>query len=266
MPKTILNGLSFYYEVHGQGEPLLLSAGLSCGTNHWANILKQLSERFTVIIYDNRGVGQSDAPDSAYTIELMTLDVCALLNYLQIPAAHILGHSMGGCIAQQMALTFPHRVKKLVLSNTLLRMNAVSRMAQLSLLHMKESNVAAEMQVEALLPWIFSNEFLSQPEKVGLLAEQILNNPFPQTLIGLKRQLDALLDFDSSSWCHKIKAPTLIIAGAEDVLCPSDSERLFRYLPHARFVNMFGTAHVPMIEKPCDFTQIVVRFLLTKNL
>ena len=118
MPYISVNGISLYYEIHGSGEPLLLLQGLGYPCEMWFSQVPVFSKDFTTIIFDNRGTGRSDKPDEVYTIQQMAGDTIALLNDLGVPLAHILGVSMGGLIAQEMAIEFPDRVKKLVLIST----------------------------------------------------------------------------------------------------------------------------------------------------
>lgn len=261
MPHAALDGINLYYEIHGDGDPLVLIAGYACRTDHWTANIEELARKYRVVIFDNRCVGQSDSPDLPCSIGLMARDACLLLDYLEIPSAHILGHSMGGCIAQHIAVNNPRYVKKLILSNALIKMNAVSALAQSSLLHLREDGTPMKRLIEAVLPWIFSNAYLSAPNVVETITELMLKNPYPQTLIGIKRQLEALLAFDSSGWFAKIHSPTLVIGGEEDILCPRDSEHLSQGIPGARFVNMPAAAHVPMIEKPAEFNRIVLDFI-----
>lgn len=261
MPHANLNGIKLYYEEHGRGDPLVLIAGLSCDVLHWAEILTPLADDYRVVIFDNRGVGQTDSPDTPFTIELMAHDTLALMDHLSIASTHILGHSMGGCIAQEIAHHHPQRVNKLVLSNTLIKMNNVSAMAQSSLLHLWQDGVSLQRQIEAALPWLFSNDFLESEGIVKTIVDAIASNPHPQTLVGKKRQLEALLAFDSSGWHSQINVPTFVVYGDEDILCPHDSEELARTISSASAICMPRMAHIPMIEKPSEFCRLVKDFL-----
>src|SRR3990167_9486363 len=116
MPKITANNISMHYEQHGTGDDLVLIGGLTSDHQVWKSALRILSQYFRVLIFDNRGAGQTDTPDLPYTTELMAKDTLALMTALNIPRAHIVGHSLGGCIAQQMALIAPDKVKKLVIA------------------------------------------------------------------------------------------------------------------------------------------------------
>jgi pimeloyl-ACP methyl ester carboxylesterase len=118
MPTVHVNGVKLYYETYGQGEALLLIAGIGYGTWLWAKQIPELSKYFSVIAFDNRGVGRSDKPDIEYTISLLASDAYELLRALNVERAHILGISLGGFIAQQLALDHPEIVNKLILCST----------------------------------------------------------------------------------------------------------------------------------------------------
>lgn len=259
--KANLNGLDVYYEIHGDKEPLVLIAGFACRTNHWDLIIEELAKNFKVLIFDNRGVGQSATPDESYTVEQMAHDTLLLMEHVGISSAHILGHSMGGCIGQVIAAKYPQRVKKLVLSNSLRKMNRVSVLTQRVMLHLREEKVAMPLIVEAVLPWLFSSTFLSLPGIVDMLIELMIKNPYPQSILGYKRQLEALAGFNSTEWISTIQVPTLVIGGDEDLLCPHEAEKMAESLPNVIFKNMGKIAHVPMVEQPAAFNQIVLDFL-----
>src|SRR5215211_420992 len=121
MPLASVNGLDLYYEETGSGPPLLLIAGLSGNTLGWAMLQPTLAERFRVIAFDNRGAGRSSAPPGPYTTRRMADDAAALLDRLGVARAHVLGFSMGGMVAQELALHHPARVGRLVLYGTLAR-------------------------------------------------------------------------------------------------------------------------------------------------
>ena len=118
MPITNANGIELYYEVHGEGEPLLLIMGLAHNLLSWKKSLPALAEQFKVIIFDNRGTGRSCKPETPYTIELMADEAKAVLDAAGVEKAHVYGISMGGMIAQRLALNYPERIKSLILGCT----------------------------------------------------------------------------------------------------------------------------------------------------
>lgn len=118
MPKAQTNGIELYYEIHGAGKPLVLISGLGYPLWQWHKMVPLLVEHFQVVAFDNRGVGQSDKPAGPYTAQMLAADTAGLLDVLGIEKAVIAGHSMGGFIAQAMALDFSERVEKLILCST----------------------------------------------------------------------------------------------------------------------------------------------------
>ncbi len=118
MPKAQANGIEQYYEIYGTGKPLVLIAGLGYSLWQWHKMIPYLAKHFQVIAFDNRGVGQSDKPAGPYTAQLLAADTVGLLDALKIERAIIMGHSMGGFVAQALALDFPQRVEKLILCST----------------------------------------------------------------------------------------------------------------------------------------------------
>jgi pimeloyl-ACP methyl ester carboxylesterase len=119
MPKISTGNLSMHYEIYGDGPPLILLHGLSYQGAFWWLQVKDFAPHYRVIVPDNRGAGYTDAPDEAYSTEQMADDTVQLLRALGIPRAHVLGVSLGGAIAQHIALRHPHVVDRLVLTNTL---------------------------------------------------------------------------------------------------------------------------------------------------
>ena len=116
--KAKVNGIDIYYEIHGSGEPLLLIEGLGYSAWMWYKQIPTLSEQYKVIVFDNRGAGNTDKPDSEYSIEIMADDAAGLLRTLGIESAHMLGVSLGGFIAQELALRHPDMSKSLTLVST----------------------------------------------------------------------------------------------------------------------------------------------------
>src|SRR5213080_2719915 len=118
MPSVRVNDVDMYYEIHGDGEPLVLIVGLGTDISEWDGIIRWLAKKYKVLAFDNRGAGRTDKPDAPYSIETMAHDTAGLMQALGIEQAHILGISMGGRIALALALRQPKRVKKLILVST----------------------------------------------------------------------------------------------------------------------------------------------------
>ncbi|MDP1835399.1 MAG: alpha/beta hydrolase [Chlamydiales bacterium] len=262
MPHVNVNGLKMYYEVHGKGYPLVLVAGYTCDVNLWALVLDSLSSHYQVIVFDNRGVGQTDSPEEPYTIEMMADDTIELTRELGIDRFHTLGHSMGGCIAQRIAAMFPESVDKVIIANSSSFFNVTTRMNFRFFTRLRELKVDLKLLVEGILPWLYSPEFLTTPENVKLIVQLATHNPRPQTVEGQKNQMNALLTFDARPWLESIKAKTLVICGEKDITSPpSDAAFSAEHIANSQLLTIPGVAHLPLIEAPQLFVDAVLKFL-----
>jgi pimeloyl-ACP methyl ester carboxylesterase len=119
MPKVKVNDVQIYYELHGDGFPLVMINGLGGHVYTWnPDHIRELLKRFKLVLFDNRGAGRTDLSDKEYSIKLFADDTAGLMNVLGIPRAHVFGISMGGMIAQELVINYPKKVEKLVLCST----------------------------------------------------------------------------------------------------------------------------------------------------
>lgn len=262
MPEISTNDMKMYYEEHGSGDPLVLIAGYTCDSSHWESILEGLSSKFHVLIFDNRGTGRSTSLDVPYSIETLAEDCKALTQALGWKKFHVLGHSMGGAIAQTFAVKFPEIIKKVVLSNTFIKIKPVQAAALQFFLDLRKQGVDPAIQLRGILPWIFSNEFCSSKKRLEGVIEILMNHPYPQSFVGQKRQLEALLAFDSRAWVKEISVPALVVGGAEDILTPhSDGEELAEKISGSALYTFPHMGHDPLHENPEQYVQVVSEFL-----
>jgi pimeloyl-ACP methyl ester carboxylesterase len=262
MPAELVNDTTLYYEREGSGDPLVLIVGYSCDLGQWSAVRPLLASEFSLLLIDNRGVGRSECPDGPYSVRLMANDVAALMDRLNVRKAHVLGHSMGGAIAQELARSRPELVDRLVLANSLIKFPAHSAVAFRWLLQLREAGLPLRVLIEGALPWVNSRRFLADPENVRAAIEGGLANPFPQSLAGQRRQLEALLEFDSGPWFRQIAARTLVVAGEGDICTGmGESERLAEGIAGARLVRIPEMGHVPLQEIPGEFARLVREFL-----
>ncbi len=261
MPISKANGINLYYEMHGEGHPLVLIAGFGCDTRFWDLIIQQLAAHFQVLIFDNRGIGQSDCPDEEYSLENMADDTIALMNELGIKKPFLLGHSMGGCIAQIIARRQTD-LNKLILCNSLVKFDQHGTFVEKTLLNLRKDQLSPRRLVETAIPWFFSRDYFNDTDRVEAFIQWRIAQPNPQTTIGFARQLNALLAFDSKKWCNQIRVPTMIIHGEEDIVCPRDSMELAHQIPGAKLVVFSRMGHVPLIEEPDESAKAIIDFLL----
>ena len=258
------NGQELYYEIHGVGEPLILIMGIGYDATLWMNQIPAFSQEFQVIAFDNRDVGRSSQAAGAYTIADMADDVAGLMDGLQIERAHVLGISMGGMIAQEFALRYPHRVNKLILTGT----GAATGRARFD--PISTWNFVKQHDTEGLafaaqqFYWLFSTDFLRNHQAVDATLTMLASNPNPVSPEAYARQASAYLQHDALDRDGDIKAPTLVITGEQDKLTPPWIGReLADAIPGAKFqlVEGPGSSHVLPIERPDDFNKIALSFL-----
>jgi 3-oxoadipate enol-lactonase len=262
MPSVKLGNINMYYEVHGDGESLVLIQGLSLDSSAWVNQISAFSQKYRVIVFDNRGVGQSDSPTIPYSTEMMADDTVELLKLLNIKNAHILGFSMGGMIAQQIALKYPELVKSLILITTGAKFPARAKYLTKLWLKMLEEQVSTETRLQEICLWVFTDEFFEDEARVTAAVNLGLNNPHPQLNHGFAGQVAALLQHDTQDKINQISAPTLVLIGKDEIFIPVDfSEELATHIPNAKLVVLEQGSHNHWLEFPEPFNQAVMQFL-----
>ncbi len=262
MPTVNVGDISIYYEVHGEGEPLLLITGLSSDLTSWIFQIPEFSKKYRVIIFDNRGVGRTDAPDIPYSTEMMADDSAGLLNALGIEKAHILGHSMGGFIAQELALKYPLLVRSLVLASAGTQETHMGKHLIDTWARMAREGVNRELFVRELLLWLFTENFFENTVMVQIAVDMLVTGPYPQPAHGLIRQVGACLEHNMKDRIGNITTPTLVLAGKEDILVPVRmSEELAAGIPGAELVVLEGAGHGALSEAADKFNLAVLEFL-----
>ncbi|MBI2742426.1 MAG: alpha/beta fold hydrolase [Chlamydiales bacterium] len=266
MPNVKVNKSSFYYELHGKGEPLVLIAGYACDISQWVRTLPLFANHFNVLIFDNRGAGRSESPDLPYTVEEMAEDLIGVLDAAKFGRCHVLGHSLGGSIAQQLAFTHPDRVDKLVIANSSAKFSPISTMVCNFFVKLRNLGITDENILEGMAPWLFSAPFLQGGENVAKMIDLSMRNPHHQSLVGQRRQLQALMNFDAREKIHKISAQTLLIGGEEDLLCaPKELFALANSIPRSQLFLFENQAHMTLIERPDEFAQVAIDFLKRRD-
>jgi len=228
----------------------------------WAFQVPALAAEFDVIALDNRGAGQSDAPDMRYTIAGMADDVVGLMDQLGVRTAHICGASMGGMIAQELALRHPERVLSLQLLCTT---SGVDRYGQLVIDNFLRVKARGDKEEFARfsLPWLLSRKtFADRPDFVEAWILRAIEYPFSTSLTGLSRQSEAIRAHDTRDRLPSLRVPTLITTGTEDILVPpSASEDLHTLIPGSELARIPDTGHMHFIEQAAAFNDISLSFL-----
>jgi pimeloyl-ACP methyl ester carboxylesterase len=250
-----------YYEESGAGEPLLMVMGL--GTDHfgWMLQVPEFSKHFRVITFDNRDVGQSKQADGPYEVADMARDTLALADHLELDAFHLLGMSMGGAIAQEVALSAPERLRTLTLVVTfggggnwaLERARLWSEIRGL---------IDHETHLDWLLLFGMSEDFYSAPERVEYSKQLMRANPHPQSTEAFQRQVEASGRHEARDRLGEISVPTHVIGAERDTLVPVwKSKEIADLIPGADYSVMPGAPHALNMERAEEFNELVLGWL-----
>ncbi len=263
MPDVVVgDGTKIHYQRFGKadGEPLLLIQGLGADSGSWLLQRFPFGASYRCIAPDNRGAGRSDVPDGPYDLEVMALDLLAVLDAEGIESAHVVGVSMGGILAQVLAVRYPHRVRSLVLSCTACHHHQWRR----DLLE-QWADVAREFGMRAFmgdgLRWIVGSRALRRFWPAMRLFGPVAFDISPKAFVA---QIEAILAMDDAlrGELVDLDVPTLVIVGSQDVLTPlGDSEELAELIPGAKLAVVHGGAHGFMVEKAGAFNSTIVDFL-----
>lgn len=266
MPKTHTNGIDLYYEIHGAGDPLVLIAGLGYSSWMWHKMLPGLAQHFQVIAFDNRGTGQSDKPAGPYTAQLLADDTAGLLDALGIARAAILGHSMGGFIAQALVLRQSKLVSQLILSATSFggpRAIPVTPEALAVLTDMQSDPI--ERLRRGILISCAPGFGDAHPEIVREWLEFRIQNPIVPAAYQAQLAIGLALMAEEACFEHKLKtvtAPTLVLFGEHDkVVPPSNAELLARAIPNSRIEILKNAGHFFPLEVPEQANAAIIGFL-----
>ncbi len=252
------NGIDIHCEVSGRGPWLTLSHSLCCDSSMWVPQLAALEEHFTVLRFDTRGHGQSEAPAGAYTFEQLTDDVLGLLDTLKIERTHYCGLSMGGMIGQHLALRAPHRIDRLVLADTTSRMPPESRALWPERIRIAQTQGMAALAESTLARWFTPPYRAAHPEVMQRIGDLIRATP----VAGYVGCAQAIAGIDITDRLHEVKAPTLVIVGADDGgTPPSMSQEIAAAIPGARLEIIPDASHLSNIEQAEAFNALLIGFL-----
>ena len=267
MPQANVNGVEIYYEVHGQGEPLILIMGHGAGHSGWRFHARAFKSHYRVITFDNRGIGKTGGRGDHYTIQTIADNTASLMDHLGIDKAHVLGASLGGMIAQEIAINYPQRVMKLILVSTTPGGWEVSETHPevLRVMGVKDSPDEADFRSVDIGKWISVMISLSFNKKLYRMFLTPVARVYMKSVAGVEGiigQLEASPEYDTRDRLHLITAPTLVMAGTEDRLIPlRHSEEITSRIPNAKLVKVEGGSHAFLVEMRARFRQEVLDFL-----
>jgi 3-oxoadipate enol-lactonase len=274
-----VNGIKICYDINGKGEPVFLIHGFSDRKEHWRAQIGALSEYFKVIRLDNRGAGKSDRPEGEYSMKVYASDVASLMDFLGVEKAHIIGHSMGGMIAQNFTLMYPNKVNKLVLINTLAGMALPGVPTDKAFEIYRESAIedVKALREDPLNNFLkiakrsYSREFYKQmvadPKKKfhgiwsveDLVEEKTKYGPTEKDINNL---IAAFKTHNTYERLHEIKNKTLIIATEKDKSCSvSMNKKIHELIPNSKIIIIRNAAHQSILEKAPELNKIIIDFL-----
>ena len=260
-------GINLHYEEKGAGEPLLLIMGTGADHTFWQAQVPAYAKKYRVITYDARGTGQSDKPEdpTTYSMRGMADDAAALLDVLDLPAAHVSGLSLGSTVAQELAIHHPARVQSVQLHGTWGRSDEwFIRMVDTMEYPLRRGDLPAFMRVACM--WIFSPAWLREHTREVEKIERsyILENPHPPTPPGVLGHCHADKTHDALDRLGQIRCPVLITAGENDHQVPLRYAReVAERIPHA-VLHVFrgpNASHVTCVEKAEEFNRITLDWL-----
>jgi pimeloyl-ACP methyl ester carboxylesterase len=263
MPTTRVHGVNIAYDVRGSGPTALLIMGLGGRASDWNDdFIDRLTPHLEVVTFDNRGTGKSDRPEEGYTLDVMADEAVGVLDALDRPRAHVIGISMGGMIAQLVALRHPTRVERLVLIATHAGGPTVvpPTPEATTALMLDRSRPPAEV-VRTSMTAITAPGFAARaPEAIDALVALAVAQPTPAMTFA--RQMTAILASNRMARLGAIAAPTLVVHGSEDPLVPpANGTAIARAIPGARLLELPGCGHLPMWECPRRLADELLNFL-----
>jgi 3-oxoadipate enol-lactonase len=259
MPHVDVNGRQLYHERRGSGEPLLLIQGMTGNHMHWGEpFLSLIEPEFDAIYYDHRGIGRSAPAPDPFSIAELADDAVALLDLLDIESAHVMGISMGGMTAQELALRHPERLRTLTLGCTLAGGPESTPTDPAVVMRLGELFMAGKVG-EAFaegLRFNVSPEFIADDRNVApfrKIAEEL-----PMELPIMMAQLQAISAHDTTARLHEIEAPTLIVHGSADQILPvANAHHMAGLMPDARLEIFDGVGHLFWWERPERSAELV---------
>lgn len=269
MPLVDAGEISMYYEVLGEGEPLILIGSMGTDLSGWRLQSPEFSKKYRVVTFDNRGWGQSDAPDVPYSIAMMADDTAGLMAALGIEQAHVLGKSMGGQIAQELAIRHPDRVRSLILASTsagpyVLETPLLKEWAASAL-----TGVSRKTLFQIMLPFVFTDHTFEDPEMAEMAIQMLAWGtsgdkaaPGCAEPYAIRRQFVACVEHYVRGRLGRVKAPTLVIAGRDEFFIPLElCQELAASIPGARLDILEGGGHALNEDIPEKFNRTVLDFL-----
>jgi len=262
VPFAEANGQRLYYEVKGEGEPLIMISGLATDHLVWAMQVPAIASHFRTVIFDNRDSGRSSQAQGPYHITHMAGDTIALADALELESFHLVGGSMGGAIAQEVALSSPQRVRTLTLCMTWGGAGTWG-VESSRLWAAAAARTPREELVDSMMLVTLSEQFYEDPDAVAYMRQMTMGNPHAQSMEAFGRQIQACGHHETRKRLPALKMPVHVIGGECDMLIPVwKSKELARLIPGARLTVLAGASHAAGIEQTERYNEALLGFLL----
>jgi pimeloyl-ACP methyl ester carboxylesterase len=260
MPSTGANGVEVWFDQEGDGDDVLFISGLADEGACWVDQVAGLKDRYRLTTFDNRGVGRSSTPDGPFQIADFAADTIALMDTLGLARPHVVGSSMGGAIAQELALAHPDRVRSLVLNGTWCRgdrfLHEIFRNWMWSA---QKADSIRDFLVTVNL-WCFSPRIWNDGTMDGWI-DAAEASPYAQSVDAFCRSAQALIEHDTADRIEAIGVPTLVTVGELDLCLPARyAEAIAQRIPGARVLVVAAVGHQPFQEVPDDYNRLLNEF------
>lgn len=263
MPTIQTNGINLYYEERGSGEPLLLIMGITADGSVWEPHVSAWEKHYRCLLPDNRGVGKSGKPSGEYTTAQMADDHAGLLAQLGLGKVRVVGVSMGGAIALQLALRHPDKVSSMVLMCPWARCDAMAKGIFEHMVDCKARFTPEEFSLYIQLLIFSKTSWDNEEKRVELEEGRKQDPPFPQPLHGLAGQAAACINHNVYDQLDSIKAPTLVIGGEADIFTPPwMGKEIADAIPNAELYLYEKLGHAFHFENTEDFNSRVEEWLM----
>jgi pimeloyl-ACP methyl ester carboxylesterase len=260
MAMIAANGTDLWVEQQGEGPDVLLISGLADEGAAWVDQVTGLSDRYRMTIFDNRGVGRSSTPDGEYRIADFAGDTLALMDELGLERVHLVGSSMGGAIAQEIALARPQAIRSLVLNGTWCRGDRFLHEVFRHWMWAANRSESIRDFLVAVNLWCFAPRIWNDGTMDGWIAD-FESSEHQQSVDAFCRSAEALIAHDSADRVGAITAPTLVTVGELDLVLPERFSRdLAGRIPGARVEVLPGVGHQPFQEIPEDYNRLLASF------